>query len=157
MHSDESLTLINRDGALDQQEQAFRASETTLTAQLAAARNAGQRAGNGNPGAAEAAAAASAAQAWYGVHTQVYNLNNSGKYLGPAGAVAMATSSSTQAFAKVDGALTAGLAADEAMFARRAQAGDNALGGLTAGLLVTSLLMAAACTWGVSRRIAEYR
>lgn len=157
MHSDESLTLINRDGALDRQEQAFRASETTLTAQLAAAANAGQRAGNGSPGAVDAAAAASAAQAWYGVHTQVYNLNSNGKYLGPAGAVAMATSSSTQAFEKVDAALTAGLAADEAMFARQAQAGDNALGGLTAGLLVASLLMAAACTWGVSRRIGEYR
>ena len=157
MHSDESLTLINRDGALDQQEQAFRASATTLTAQLAAAANAGQRAGNGNPGAVEAAAAASAAQAWYGVHAQVYNLNNNGKYVGPTGAVAMATSSSTQAFDKVDGALTAGLVADEAMFARQAQAGDNVLGGLTAGMLVTSLLMAAACTWGVSGRIAEYR
>lgn len=157
MHSDESLTLINRDGALDPQEQEFLASEKTLTAQLAAAANTGQRAGNGSPGAARAAAAASAARAWYGLHTQVYNLNNNGKYLGPTGAVALATGGSTQAFAKVDAALTSGLSADQATFARQAQAGDNALGGLTVGMLVASLLMAAACTWGISRRIAEYR
>jgi ABC-type amino acid transport substrate-binding protein len=33
-------------------------------------------------GAAQAAAAARAARAWYGAHTQVYDANNGGDYLG---------------------------------------------------------------------------
>jgi hypothetical protein len=38
-----------------------------------------------------------------------------------------------------------------------ASRGDDALGGLAAGMGVASLLMAAGCAWGLSRRIAEYR
>lgn len=150
MHSDESLTLINRDGADDVPEQEFQSSERKLTAELVTA----QQAGHGSPGAAQAAAAARAAQAWYGAHTQVYDANNGGDYLD---SVQLAINNSTQAFEKVDGALTAGLSADQAAFARQAGNGDNALGGLVAGMLTGSLLMAAGCALGINRRIAEYR
>jgi hypothetical protein len=164
VHSDESLTLINRDDtsgtleALRTQEKALSKSEGTLTAQLVGAANTGSRAGgNGSPGAVKAAAAARDAQAWYHVLTSVYEFNQSGNYLGRTGAVALAIGGSTQAFEKVDTALKSGIGADQATFVRQAQAGDNALGGLVVGLLGASLLMAAACAWGVSRRMAEYR
>ena len=150
MHSDESLTLINRDGADDAPEQEYQSSEKQLTAQLVTA----QQAGRGSPGAAQAAAAARAAQAWFGAHTRVYDANDGGDYLA---SVQLAINNSTQAFEKVDGALTAGLGADQAAFARQAGNGDNGLGGLAAGMAIGSLLMAAGCALGVSRRIAEYR
>jgi hypothetical protein len=150
MHSDESLTLINRDGALDTTEKDFRNSEKTLSAELVTA----QQAGRGSPGAAQAAAAARAAQAWYLAHASVYDANDSGDYLTSVG---LAINNSTEAFGKVDTALTAGLSADQAAFARQAGKGDNAFGGLAAGMGIASLLMAAACAVGINRRIAEYR
>jgi hypothetical protein len=150
MHSDESLTLINRDGALDSTELDFQHSEQTLSAQLVTAR----AVGNGSPGAASATAATHLAQAWYGVHQQAYALNSGGSY---PQAVSLAVGGSTAAFVHVDTALTAGLTADQAGFTRQSAQGDDAFGGVAAGMGVAALLMAAACTWGVSRRIAEYR
>jgi hypothetical protein len=38
-----------------------------------------------------------------------------------------------------------------------ASRGDDALGGLAAGMGIAALLMAAGCARGLSRRIAEYR
>jgi len=150
MHSDESLTLINRDGAYDATEREFRSSATKLTTELVAA----QQAGHDSPGAAQATAAARAAQAWYDAHNGVYDANNDGDY---STSVRLAISNSTQAFGKVDTALTTGLSADQAAFARHAGNGDKALGGLAAGMVIASLLMAVACALGISRRIAEYR
>jgi hypothetical protein len=150
MHSDESLTLINRDGAGDATETDFQGAEKTLSAQLVAA----QSAGHGGPGAASATAAAHLAQTWFAVHKQVYRLNSSGAYLA---AVPLATGSSTAAFEKVDAALTSGLSADQQAFARQAASGDTAFDGLAAGMGAAALLMAAACAWGVTRRLAEYR
>ena len=150
MHSDESLTLINRDGPGDATERDFLSSEQKLTAELATA----QQAGHGSPGAAQAAAAARAARAWYAAHASVSDANDNGDYLKSVG---LAIGNSTQAFGKVDEALTAGLSADQAAFARQAGKGDNAFGGLAAGMLTASLLMAAACAVGINRRIAEYR
>lgn len=150
MHSDESLTLINRDGPDDSTEAEFRSSEKKLTAELVTAQQAGRR----SPGAAHATAAASAAQAWYSDHTRVYDANYNGDYLG---AVQLDINNSTQAFLRVDAALTAGIGADQAASARQAGSGDDALGGLAAGMVIAALLMAASCALGISKRIAEYR
>jgi hypothetical protein len=150
MHSDESLTLINRDGPDDSAEAEFRSSEKKLTAELVTA----QRAGHRSPGAADAAAAAGAAQAWYGEHARVYDANYNGDYLD---AVQLAINNSTQAFLRVDAALTAGIGADQAASAGQAASGDDALGGLAAGMVIAALLMAASCALGISKRIAEYR
>jgi len=150
MHSDESLTLINRDGPDDSTEAEFRSSEKKLTAELVTAQQAGRR----SPGAADATATARAAQAWYGEHTRVYDANYNGDYLG---AVRLAINNSTQVFLRVDAALTAGIGADQAASARQAGSGDGALGGLAAGMVIAALLMAASCAWGISKRIAEYR
>ena len=150
MHSDESLTLISRDGPGDVTERDFLSSRRKLTAELATA----QQAGRGSPGAAQAAAAARAAQAWYVVHASVSDANDNGEY---PKSVGLAINNSTEAFEKVDAALTTGLGADQAAFARHAGSGDDAFGGLAAGMVIASLLMAAACAVGINRRIAEYR
>jgi hypothetical protein len=57
----------------------------------------------------------------------------------------------------VEADLAAGVSADHASFTAAAGRGDDALGGLAAGMGIASLLMSAGCAWGLSRRIAEYR
>jgi hypothetical protein len=150
MHSDESLTLINRDGADDATEAEFQSSAKLLAAGLVTA----QRTGSRSPGAADATAAARAAQTWYGDHARVHDANGNGDYLG---AVQLAINDSTRAFGKVDAALTAGIGADQATSARQAGSGDDAFGGLVVGMIVAALLMVACCVLGISKRIAEYR
>ena len=155
MHSDESLTLINRDGAYD-------ATEQQLQAQLwPALRNELTRAqsvGAFSQGEPDAEAAAADAQAWYSEHLDVYHANAAGNYIGgPTSAVTLATGPSTAAFEKVDAELTAAIDADQAASANHDSGGDRALGGAVAGMVIAALLMAAACIWGVGRRIAEYR
>ena len=44
-----------------------------------------------------------------------------------------------------------------AVFAASARDGRDAFTGLAVGMIVASLLMVAGCTWGLSRRLAEYR
>jgi L-serine deaminase len=53
--------------------------------------------------------------------------------------------------------LAGGITADRASFTASASRGDQALGGLAAGMGIASLLMAAGCARGLARRIAEYR
>jgi hypothetical protein len=53
--------------------------------------------------------------------------------------------------------LAAGISTDHGSFTASASRGDDALGGLAAGMDIASLLMSAGCAWGLSRRIAEYR
>jgi hypothetical protein len=151
MHSDESLTLINRDGADDSTEKELQQVLWPLLGrQLATARSVGAR----SPGQADAVAATADAQAWYGQHQQVYRANSNGDY---TVAVTLAVGGSTASFRSVDAALTKGIAVDQAAFTRSATSGDHALGGLAAGMVVAALLMAAAGAWGVYRRLAEYR
>src|SRR5262249_22736502 len=148
MHSDESLTLINRDGAYDATEQRL---QTRLWPRLSNQLIAAQTVGAGSRGEAGATAAARDAQAWYNnEHLEVYKTYKAGNYIGvndPTSAVALATGPSTTAFEKVDNELTAAIGADQAASARYASSGDGALGGLAAGMVIAALLMAAACTW----------
>jgi hypothetical protein len=46
---------------------------------------------------------------------------------------------------------------DQAVFASKARGGQDAFTGLSAGMIVASVVMAAGCAWGLSRRLAEYR
>lgn len=82
------------------------------------------------------------------------NADNRGTY---TKAVALATGASTADYQRVESALTAGITADQHAFAGSAARGDDALGGIAAVMIAAGLLMAAACAWGVSRRLAEYR
>jgi polar amino acid transport system substrate-binding protein len=53
--------------------------------------------------------------------------------------------------------MTTAMQADQAAFSAAASNGNDLLAGLAAGMIVASLLMAAACAWGLARRLAEYR
>ena len=151
MHSDESLTLINRDGVDDSTEQEFQQTLWPLLGrQLAGAQSTGAR----SPGAADAAAAAAGAQAWYRQHQRVRSANGDGDY---ATAVTLAVTGSTTSFRSLEAALTKGITVDQAAFTNFAASGDNALAGLLPGTLVAALLMAVVAAWGVHRRLAEYR
>jgi hypothetical protein len=146
MHSDESLTLIDRDVT----DEGFQKLWPLLARQLVTAQSVGAH----SPGEADAVTAAKDAQAWYAQHQQVDSENSNGDY---NRAVTLATKASTASFRSVDEALTKGIATDQAGFASSATSGDNDLGGLVAGMIVAALLMTAAGAWGVYRRLAEYR
>ncbi len=60
-------------------------------------------------------------------------------------------------FGQIDANLTAAIADDEATFRSSAATGRDAFTGLEAGIIVLALVMVAGCTWGISRRLAEYR
>jgi threonine/homoserine/homoserine lactone efflux protein len=50
-----------------------------------------------------------------------------------------------------------GINADQAVFASSARNGRDAFTGLAIGMIAASLVMAAGCAWGLSRRLEEYR
>ena len=60
-------------------------------------------------------------------------------------------------FARLSADLATASARDQAVFDTTARSASGAYTGLEAGLIAAALLMAAACAWGVSRRLAEYR
>jgi hypothetical protein len=53
--------------------------------------------------------------------------------------------------------LSRAISADQSVFKSNSASGSGAFGGLEAAVVVAALLMAAACAWGLSRRLAEYR
>jgi hypothetical protein len=158
-HAYESLNLIDRGGDPSNQQnfvalqkQLGPGPRTLLTQAAATAA--------GSPGSAQASAAARAAHAWYAVHRNVLSLANGGPgdYI-PAVqlAVGPGPTQSGGLFSRLDSDLTGAMAADQASFRTAAQSGQDALTGLEAGVIVLSLVMAAGCAWGISRRLAEYR
>jgi hypothetical protein len=179
-HADESPTLINRSGD-DANEADFKQAEKQLGPGTGTLLSRALATGIGSPGYGRAKAAASAATAWYAVHRAVRALDNGGDYpdavylaigSGPAvsraviqrqeAALTIQTSpdhpaTSAGAFRGVQADLTGGIDADYASFTASASRGDGALGGLTVGMIIASLLMAASCAWGLTRRLAEYR
>jgi hypothetical protein len=149
MHADESLTLINRGGSSDPSQADFAKQSPQLRAQLITA----QSVGTSSPGYPQAVAAAQDEQAWLGDHDQMIG-DVAGKY---GTAVQLATGTSDQAFQHMEHDLTSAISADQARFTASAASGVDALGGLVGGMIVAGLMMAAACGWGVSRRIEEYK
>lgn len=155
--ADESLTLIDAGGD-DSFQTDYLAIErrlgpgpgTLLTDAVTAAR--------GSPGAGAAASAATAATAWYAAHRTVRSLDNNGKHVQ---AVQLVTTPgpgrSGTLFGQLDSSLTAAIAADQVVFRSNAVAGRDAFTGLEVGVIVLSLVMAAGCARGLSRRLAEYR
>jgi hypothetical protein len=179
-HADESLTLINRSGD-DASEADFKQAEKQLGPGTGTLLSRAQAAGTGSPGYGRATAAGSAATAWYAVHRAVRDLDNGGDYpdavylaIGSGAAASPAIiqqheaalakqagpghpATSAGAFQDVEADLAGGISADHASFTASASRGDHALGGLAAGMVIASLLMAAGSAWGLTRRIAEYR
>ena len=150
-HADESLTLIDNSGD-DSYQQDFKSQQKligpgpgTLLAAVQAP------AGSG----VSVAAAAADALAWYQAHAALRALDNGGNH---AAAVQSAlTGDAAAKFAALSTVLSSGINADQAVFASSAHNGRDAFTGLTVGMIVASLVMAAGCAWGLSRRLAEYR
>lgn len=156
-HADESLTLIDRGGD-DSYQRDFLLLEkrlgpgrgTLLTDAAAAAR--------GSPGGPQATAALSDAPAWFERHQAVRALDDSGNYTAAVrSALGRGQTGSGTWFVVVETDLIRAIAADQGSFRSAAQQGRDALAGLEAGMIVLSLVMAAGCVWGISRRLAEYR
>jgi hypothetical protein len=156
-HADESLTLIDRAGD-DSFQQDFLTMQKELGPGLGTLLGTAATVAQGSPGGPAAAAAARSAPYWFAVHRQVRTLDDSGKYL-PA--VQLATGSSSRSsgvlFGRVDAALTRAIGADQAAFRAGAEAAQGDLADLEAGVIVLSLVMAAACVRGITRRLEEYR
>jgi hypothetical protein len=156
-HADESLTLIDNSGD-DSFQADFIAVQKKLgpgpgTLLTTAAAAAGR-----SPGAGYADAAGTAATAWYAAHQKLRSQDDNGMH---TQAVQSATGSgpadSGTLFGHLNSALTSAIAKDQAEFESHAAAGRDATGGLEAGVIVLSLMMAAGCAWGITRRLAEYR
>jgi hypothetical protein len=145
-HADESLTLIDNSGD-DAYQQDFLAQQKLLGpgpgTLLATVQASG---GNG---------AAADAQAWYRAHAALRALDDGGNH---AAAVqsALAGEAATS-FARLSATLMDGINTHQAVFASSARGGRDAFTGLAAGMIVASLVMVAGCSWGLSRRLAEYR
>jgi hypothetical protein len=146
-HADESLTLIDNSGD-DSYQQDFLAQQKLLgpgPGTLLAAAEAS--AGNG-PAAADA-------QAWYRAHAALRTLDDSGNHSAAVHSALAGEAAAT--FARLSAALSNGINADQAVFASDARGGRDAFTGLAVGMIVASLIMVAACAWGLNRRLAEYR
>ena len=156
-HADESLTLIDAQG-----DDSFQADYLAIQHRLGPGpgtllTNAASTA-QGSPGGGSARAATTAATAWYRAHKTVRALDDNGQH---TRAVQLVTTQgpghSSTLFGHLDGSLTSAIAADQAVFRVHATAGRNAFTGLEIGVIVLSLIMAAGCALGLSRRLAEYR
>jgi hypothetical protein len=157
VRGDEVLNLISRSG-----------DSTFVADYQAARRELGPRAGTlltqaaqdapGSTGAGWAQAAGQQASAWYAVNDQAYRLDAAARYPAETALVTgTGAGSSATRFAAVQDDLTRGIAADQVVFEDNATAGRGAFGGLAAGIVVATLVMALATAFGLARRLAEYR
>jgi hypothetical protein len=150
-HADESLTLADNSGDdsyqadfLSQQKLLGPGPGTLLSALQAPA-------GSG----VSVSATEADAQAWYRAHAALRVLDDGGNHL--AAVQSALTGDSDRRFALLSADLSNGINADQAVFASSARDGRDAFTGLAIGMIVASLVMAAGCAWGLSRRLAEYR
>jgi hypothetical protein len=98
------------------------------------------------------------ATSWYAANARVYKLGTAANYAGERNLVVGSASGNTlTGYNALELDIPRAIAADQAVFASGASGGANALDPLTGVVIATSLLMAAGCTWAVSRRLAEYR
>jgi hypothetical protein len=148
MHADESLTLIDNSGD-DSYQQDYLTQQKllgpgpgTLLAQVQA---------GGGPGGDVAAEA----RAWYQAHAALRAKDDAGDH-GDAVRSAL-TGDAATSFARLSATLSEGIETHQAVFAASARDGRDAFTGLAVGMIVASLVMVVGCTWGLSRRLAEYR
>ena len=142
-HADESLTLIDNSGD-DSYQQDYLAQQKLLgpgPGTLLAATGSSQ--------------AADQARAWYQAHAKLRAKDDAGNH-GDAVRSAQ-TGDAATSFAQLSATLSEGIQTHQAVFAASARDGRDSFTGLAVGMIVASLLMVAGCTWGLSRRLSEYR
>jgi hypothetical protein len=156
-HADESLTLIDHSGD-DSYQQDFLSEQKALGPGHSTLLTAAVTVAQGSAASLQASAAAKGAPAWYASHRKVRALDDGGSYTQAVRqAIGPDMGDSGTIFAGINTDLTNAIAADQASFRSAAGLGRGAMAGLEAGIIALSLLMAAGCAWGISRRLAEYR
>jgi hypothetical protein len=156
-HADESLTLIDRSGD-DSFQQDFASLRRALGPGRGTLLTGAATAARGSKGASQAIAAVRGAPAWFAAHRRVRALDDGGSYTAAVRqAIGSGPADSGTLFGRLDADLTGGIEADQASFRSTAQLGRDALSGLEAGLIALSLVMAAGCARGITRRLEEYR
>lgn len=155
-HADESLTLIDNSGDDTYQSDYVRTQQALgpapgklLSVAAAAAR--------GTPAAPAVTAAVNDAQGWFGAHSGVRSLDDNNKHTAAVASVlGTASGGAGGFFTRLTGDLTTAINTDQAVFNSTANSAAGAYAGLAPGLAAAALIMAAACAWGLGRRVAEY-
>lgn len=156
-HADESLTLIDNTGN-DSYQTDFLIQQKALGPGTGTLLSAASTAARGTPAGPAVEAANADATAWYKAHDEVRSLdNNGGHKTAVKNALGTKGGGSGAAFARLSDDLDVAIHSDQAVFNSTAPAAASAYTGLMAVTIAVSLLMAVACAWGLSRRLAEYQ
>jgi len=156
-HADESLTLIDNTGD-DGYQTDFLKQVKALGPGPGSLLTAASTAAQGTPAAPAVTAAVSDARNWFTAHAKLRVLDDNGQHqTAVASALGAAPGDAGASFTRLSNDLATAIAGDQAVFDSTAPAAASAYTGLEAGVIVVSLLMAAACAWGLNRRLAEYR
>jgi len=151
-HADESLTLI--DNSLDDTYQQDFISQQKLLGPGPGTLLAAVQAPAGS--GVTVSATAADAQAWYRAHAALRALDDGGHHVAAVQSAEIGGDAAGR-FAALSTDLSNGINANQAVFASSARNGRDAFTGLAIGMIAASLVMAAGCAWGLSRRLAEYR
>ena len=90
-------------------------------------------------------------------HARVRSLDNNGNHPeAVASVLGTGQGDAGASFARLSGDLTSAITSDQAVFNSTARSATTAYTALEPGVIVAALLMAAACAWGLGRRLAEY-
>lgn len=156
-HADESLTLIDNTGD-DSYQEDYLTQQKTLGPGPGTLLAAAVTAAQGTPADPAVTGAVSDAKAWFAAHATVRSDGDNGKH---SAAVASALGSQPgdagASFTRLSSDLSSAINSDQAVFNSTASSASSAYTGLEAVTIAAALLMAAACAWGLSRRLAEYR
>jgi hypothetical protein len=156
-HADESLTLID-DTGLDSYQTDYGSQQRALGPGPGTLLTAASRAAQGSPAAPAVAAAVTDARAWFAAHARLRDLDDNGQHAAAVtSALGTAPGDAGASFTRLSDDLASATASDQAVFDSTAPSAASAYTGIEAGVIAASLLMAAACAWGLNRRLAEYR
>ena len=87
-------------------------------------------------------------------HERVRQLSAEGRH---AEAVAVAMGPGAAAFDGLDGTLARAAAGEQRAFQRDIEQSRRALGGLVAGTILLAVAAAACVSWGIAKRLEDYR
>ena len=156
-HADESLTLIDNTGD-DGYQADYLALENDLGPGPGTLLTAASTAATGTPAGPAVEAAVTDAKAWFAAHAALRSDDDNGKH--PAAvnsALGARPGDAGAAFTRLSSDLSAAINSDQTVFNSTARSATSAYAGVEAVTVAAALLMAAACAWGLSRRLAEYR
>jgi hypothetical protein len=103
-------------------------------------------------------AAVTEARAWFAAHATLRSADDNGRHpAAVASALGSQPGNAGAAFTRLSRDLSAATDSDQSVFNSTARSASSAYTGLEAVTIAAALLMAAACAWGLSRRLAEYR